>query len=70
MAKLWAWLVTEEGGEEGIVAALFPGIPGATPLVTSHERNVTGLGVIADLHAKATGKPVRLAVFEEVKTNP
>ena len=60
--RMWAWVVEEPDGSEGIISAYLPG-SGHMPLVTSQERNAHRLEQVARQHNERTGKPVRLNVY-------
>lgn len=59
---LYAWMVEEEDGTEGIIAALVPAL-GTTVLVTSREHVARRMKSLAHAHGEAAGRPVRLVRF-------
>jgi hypothetical protein len=67
MYECWVWLVKEEDGSEGPVAAFVPELPFG-PLVLQHSRRpmAEAFGPIAHNHGHETGRPVRLAHLVEV----
>jgi hypothetical protein len=69
MAELFAWLVKEDDGREGLIAAEVPEI-GITPvpLVASNRQFMEAIAPIAQAHADRSGKPVRLVRFVEAET--
>lgn len=67
MGELWAWLVLERDGSEGIVAAVLPGV-GTVPLVVATGRVAELMRPYAEVHARVSGRPVRLVRFSEVET--
>lgn len=60
---LWAWQEQEPDGSWGIIAALIPGLGGASPLVLRSHDQIVRLSALAQAHARTTGRPVRLAKF-------
>jgi len=61
--KLYAWLVEERPGEWNIIGAEIGGRH--FPLVTSREDLVEMMRLVADHHARRTGKRVRFTAFTE-----
>jgi hypothetical protein len=69
MTDLYAWLVKEDDGAEGIIGAAVPGIgKGFSPLVVTSRKIADLLEPFASAHGHASGKPVRLVRFTEVET--
>lgn len=63
---IWAWLVKEADGREGIIATGVPGVAAITALVASNEQIARHLyAPFAKAHGAASGRPVRLARFVE-----
>jgi hypothetical protein len=69
MADLFAWLVKEEDGREGIVCVIIPGLGSRViPLVATSAAMIETMETYARDHADGSGKPVRLARFTEAET--
>jgi hypothetical protein len=75
--ELWCWVVEEEDGREGAIAAYvdFPAVGRATSsrssLVVLQGRNrdivAEGFAELARKHGEETGRPVRLVHLREVR---
>jgi hypothetical protein len=69
MSALFAWLVKEADGSEGIIGVFIPDMgSGAVQLVTASEKVAAAFGSFARRHATVSGKPVRLVRFSEAET--
>lgn len=67
MTELYAWVVKEADGREGIIAAaVFGSAP--SQLVSCFKHVAAQLRPFAEIHAEGTGKPVRLVRFVEAET--
>lgn len=64
---LWAWLVREPDGSEGIVGADIQGV-GPCQLVVGSRTIAIAMRPYAEQHAKVSGKPVRLVHFRGRET--
>lgn len=71
--ECWAWLVKESDGHEGVIAVTLasdhPLHSQIGPLLTlqnAKRETAEYMKMFADMHAHATGKPVRLAHLKEV----
>lgn len=67
VTELWAWVVTEANGGEGVAACEMP-IDGAKfmmPLIGADEERIQSLEPYARLVEQRTGMPVRLKHFVE-----
>jgi hypothetical protein len=63
---MYAWLVEEDDGTEGVVAAIIPALGSSpVPLQSPKLRVARSLGGLATAHGAATGKRVRLARLVE-----
>jgi hypothetical protein len=60
--ELYAWIVTESDGGEGVAAFTLPGI-GTMPLVGADMERIASLREWAEKIRKETGFPVRLVHF-------
>ena len=61
---IWAFLsVDEKDGNEGVCAAMLPGLPGLTPLIAADERRLKLLTPWAEDLARRTGRVIRLVKF-------
>jgi hypothetical protein len=66
--EMWAWLVEEADGEEGVVAAVIPQLgPSPIPLHSRKRSLAMSFEPVARAHSEASGRPVRLAHLVEVK---
>ena len=65
--ECWAWLVAEADGSEGVIAAALPGMPGLSVLQARSKRLAMAMTCIAEGHAHASGRPVRLVHLVEVE---
>ena len=68
MYEMWQWVVKEQDGKEGAVAALIPGQPELGPMVLQGrtERIARQMEQLAAMHAISSGLPVRLVHLREV----
>ena len=67
--ELWAWVVREAGGREGVIAAILPGKERLGPMLLQSSRLevAESMRSMAEQHHKASGKPVRLVHLLEEK---
>jgi hypothetical protein len=63
IVKLYAWVVQEPDGGEGILGVWSPGMPGLTPAIGAGLARVESYRDQAQYMARASGYPVRLKVF-------
>ena len=62
---LYAWIVEEADGSEGIIATIIPTLGmEASPLVTSQRRIADLLRPLALAHGKGVGRPVKLVKYD------
>ncbi|MBP7704223.1 MAG: hypothetical protein KA105_02920 [Caulobacter sp.] len=61
-AEFFVWLVREPDGRDGPVSTVLPGI-GAAPLVSMRRDLALAMRPVAESHAHASGRPVRLVRF-------
>lgn len=64
--EMWAWLVLEEDGTEGVITAVVPGVEVFLPLHHRRREMAERLEELAWAHGRASGRPVRLAHLVEV----
>ena len=57
---IWAFVSVDEDGNEGVIAASLPGLPGLTPLIAADERRLASIRTIAQMVVDTFGKPARL----------
>lgn len=65
ITELWAWVITEENGSEGVAAMemRIDGKPWLMPLVGADEERIRSLEPHARYAAERTGQPVALRRF-------
>lgn len=66
--ECWMWLVEEEDGREGVIAALIPEAGMIQPLLLQNSKRelAEALEPIARQHGASSGRPVRLAHLVEM----
>ena len=64
--RLYAWIVTEPDGGEGLAAALIPGTNTFHPLVGADRQRIESHREHARAIHKSTGFPVRLVCFDHL----
>lgn len=64
--EMWAWLVEEEPGDEGIIAAYVTDHSGPLPLHSRRKDFALRMEGIARQHGRQYGRPVRLVHLVEV----
>jgi hypothetical protein len=64
--RLYAWIVTEPDGSEGVAGALSPGSNTFHPLVGADRKRIESHREHARAIHRATGFPVRLVCFEHL----
>ena len=61
---IWAYLsVDDRDGNEGVCAAMVPGLPGLTPLIAADERRLEFITQLAEQLARDSGRVLRLVKF-------
>jgi hypothetical protein len=63
ITMLYAWVVTEPDGGEGIAGANIPALGGMVPLVGADRERMASLRPHAELVRRSSGYPVRLVRF-------
>jgi hypothetical protein len=67
ITEIWAWVVEEPDGGEGIPAAFIPELRHLTPLLGSDEARVRSLQVLARSAAAVAGYPLKLVRFTHLE---
>lgn len=63
----WVWVVQEDDGTEGAIAAMVPQLRGGLTVLMHKKQDVAeALEPIARRHETASGRPVRLVHLREV----